>query len=112
MKRTFQYLLLLIISLLCISATSHQIQENDDDCKFKGKKLYGKIRFVERAGNADVKIKIVNSFADIKVKLVESFADDCGEWQVVEHGEDLKVYVAESFADIKVKFVTSFPGMD
>ena len=83
-----------------------------DDCEFEGKKLYGKIRFVEYASDADVKIKIVTSFPDIKVKLVENFADDCGEWQVVEYGEDLKVYVAENFADIKVKFVTSFPGMD
>ena len=110
MKHTFQFLLVIIISSLCISATRHQIQ--DDDCKFEGKKLYGKIRFVERASNADIKIKIVNNFPDLKVKLVESFADDCGEWQVVEYGEDLKVYVSENFADIKVKFVTSFPGMD
>ncbi len=110
MKHPLQYLLLIIISSLCISATKPESQ--DDDCEFEGKKLYGKIRFVERANDADVKIKIVNSFADLKVKLVENFADDCGEWQVVEHGEDLKVYVAENFADIKVKFVTSFPGMD
>ncbi|WP_298420934.1 hypothetical protein [uncultured Kordia sp.] len=110
MKRLFNITCLLILSTLCISATKHELQ--DDDCKFEGKKLYGKIRFVESASNADVKIKIVNNFPDLKVKLVENFADDCGEWQVVEYGEDLKVYVAESFADIKVKFVTSFPGMD
>ena len=110
MKRISQFLLVLIVSSLCISASTLQLQ--GDDCKFKGKKLYGKIRFVESASNADVKIKIVNNFPDIKVKLVESFANDCGEWQVVEYGEDLKVYVAENFADIKVKFVTSFPGMD
>ena len=99
-----------MISCPSISATKDELQ--DDDCKFKGKKLYGKIRFVERANDADVKIKIVNNFEDLKVKLMESFADDCGKWQVVEYGEDLKVYVAENFADIKVKFVTSFPGMD
>ncbi|WP_046759185.1 hypothetical protein [Kordia jejudonensis] len=110
MKQLCKFLLLLFISSLCISATKPTIQ--DDDCTFKGKKLYGKIRFVEHASNADVKIKIVNNFSDIKVKLVESFADDCGEWQVVEYGEDLKVFVAENFADIKVKFVTSFPGID
>lgn len=110
MKRIFQFLCIFAVSSLCIAATSITLQ--DDDCSFKGKKLYGKIRFVENRSDADVKIKIVNSFPDIKVKLVESFADDCGEWQVVEYGEDVKVYVAENFADIKVKFVTSFPGMD
>lgn len=110
MKHIAQISLLFIVSFLCISATKPELQ--DDDCKFKGKKLYGKIRFVEHASNADIKIKIVNNFEDIKVKLVESFADDCGEWQVVEYGEDLKVFVAENFEDLKVKFVTSFPGMD
>jgi len=110
MKRIFQFLLVFVVASVCISSSIPQLQ--DDDCKFKGKKLYGKIRFVERASEADIKIKIVNNFEDIKVKLMESFADDCGEWEVVEYGEDLKVYVAENFADIKVKFVTSFPGMD
>lgn len=110
MKNVIYIASLLIIATFCISASMPKIQE--DDCMFEGKKLYGKIRFVENASNADVKIKIVNSFPDLKVKLVENFADDCGEWEVVEYGEDLKVYVAESFADIKVKFVTSFPGMN
>lgn len=110
MKRIFQFLCIIAISTVCISASSLVMQE--DDCTFEGKKLYGKIRFVENRGDADVKIKIVNSFPDIKVKLVENFADDCGEWEVVEYGEDLKVYVAENFADIKVRFVTSFPGMN
>ena len=109
MKKIFQFLLLIFIGSLCIAVTTQETQ--DDDCKFEGKKLYGKIRFVESSGNADVKIKIVNSFPDLKVKLVENFANDCGEWQVVEYGEDLKIYVTESFPDIKVKFVTSFPGM-
>ncbi|PTX61658.1 hypothetical protein C8N46_104302 [Kordia periserrulae] len=110
MKNYSNIIILVFIATFCISASTPKTQ--NDDCTFEGKKLYGKIRFVENRGDADVKIKIVNSFADIKVKLVENFADDCGEWQVVEYGEDLKVYVAESFADIKVKFVTSFPGMD
>jgi len=110
MKNYFKILLILAITSLFVGASS--VEHQDDECTFEGKKLYGKIRFVENRSDADVKIKIVNSFPDIKVKLVENFADDCGEWQVVEYGEDLKVFVAESFADIKVKFVTSFPGMD
>ncbi|MGH1386346.1 hypothetical protein [Kordia sp.] len=110
MKRIYPFLFLFIISLVCISAAALPSQK--DDCTFKGKKLYGKIKFVEYASNADIKIKIVNNFQDLKVKLVDNYADDCGEWQVVEYGEDLKVYVAESYADIKVKFVTNYPGMD
>lgn len=82
-----------------------------DICRFDGKKLYGKIKLVEYSSQADIKVKIVNSFPDIKVKFVESFADDCGEWQIVEHGEDLRVYITENFADLKIKPVNSFPGM-
>jgi len=83
-----------------------------DSCFFNGKKLYGKIRFVENAFNADVKIKFVTSFPDLKVKLVNNFANDCGKWEVVENNADLNVCVVESFADIRVKIVESFPGLN
>jgi len=63
-----------------------------DSCEFEGKKLYGKIQFVEYASQADIKVKIVNSFPDLKVKFVENFPDDCGEWQIVESSRGLKVY--------------------
>ncbi|MEN9348372.1 MAG: hypothetical protein ACOVOO_04220 [Flavobacteriales bacterium] len=79
-----------------------------DDCTFKGKKLFGKIRFVESF--PDVKVQFVESFPDLKVKFVDSFADDCGEWQVVESFPDLKVQIVNSFPDVKVKVVDSFPG--
>ncbi|WP_200799191.1 hypothetical protein [Tenacibaculum agarivorans] len=82
-----------------------------DSCEFEGKKLYGRIQFVEYASQADIKVKIVNSFPDLKVKFVESFADDCGEWQIVESSGDLKVYITESFPDIKIQPVSSFPGL-
>jgi hypothetical protein len=81
----------------------------DDDCKWNGLNLYGKVKFVESF--PDIKIQIVESFPDLKVKLVESFPDDCGEWQVVESFPDIKVQIVESFPDIKVKFVESFPGI-
>lgn len=82
-----------------------------DDCTFEDKKLYGKIRLVEYESQADISVKIVNSFPDIKVKFVENFADECGEWQIVDFGEDIRVYITENFADIKIKPVTSFPGL-
>jgi len=79
-----------------------------DDCTFKGKKLYGKIKFVDSF--PDIKVQFVESFPDLKVKFVDSFADDCGEWQVVESFPDLKVQIVTSFPDIKIKPVDSFPG--
>lgn len=81
----------------------------DEDCKFKGMKIYGKIQFVESF--PDITVKVVESFPDLKVKIVDSFPDDCGEWKIVDSFPDLKVKIVESFADIKIKFVESFPGL-
>jgi hypothetical protein len=81
----------------------------DEDCKWNGISLRGKIKFVESF--PDIKIKVVESFPDLKVKLVSSFPEDCGEWQIVESFPDIKVQVVESFPDITVKFVESFPGL-
>lgn len=83
----------------------------NESCAFNGKKLYGKIKLVEYASDADIKVKIVSAFPDLKVKFVENFADDCGEWQIVENNEDLKVYITESFPDLKIQPVVAFPGL-
>ncbi|CAL2093280.1 hypothetical protein [Tenacibaculum sp. 190524A05c] len=82
-----------------------------DSCVFKSKKLYGKIQFVEYPSQADVKVKIVNSFPDLRVRFVENFADECGEWRIVENNADLKVYITENFPDFTIQPVTSFPGL-
>ncbi|MCS6824081.1 MAG: hypothetical protein NZ529_07265 [Cytophagaceae bacterium] len=79
------------------------------DCKCKGKKLYGKVKFVN--SSADIKVQVVQSFPDLKVKLVRSFPDECGEWQVVESFPDFTVQVVNSFPDIKIKYVDNFPGL-
>lgn len=79
------------------------------NCSFNGKKLYGKIKFVESF--PDIRIQFVESFPDINVKIVSSFPDQCGKWQIVESFPDLKVQVVESFPDVKVKLVESFPGI-
>lgn len=83
-----------------------------DSCFFNEKQLYGKIKFVEHAYSADIKVKFVNSFPDLKVKFVDNFANDCGEWEVVENNADLNVFIVTSFEDIKVKTVESFPGLN
>jgi hypothetical protein len=79
------------------------------DCTFHGKKLYGKIKFVENF--PDIKVKIVENFPDLNVKIVENFPDQCGKWQIVENFPDLKVQVVENFPDIKIRFVENFPGV-
>lgn len=107
-------LTVLFIFLLTLSSGKKATEEYEtreiDSCTFNGKKLYGKIQLVEYPSEADVKVKIVNSFPDLRVQFVESFANKCGEWQIVENNADLKVYIAENFADIKIQPVSSFPG--
>jgi hypothetical protein len=80
----------------------------DSNCKYKGFKMYGKIKVVESF--PDVKVQVVESFPDLKVKIVTSFPDHCGEWQYVESFPETKIQFVTSFPDIKVQFVESFPG--
>jgi acylphosphatase len=79
------------------------------DCTFKGKKLYGKVKFVKNF--PDIKIEVVDHFPDLKVKKVKHFPDKCGKWQVVDNFPDIKVQIVKHFGDIKVKFVDHFPGV-
>jgi hypothetical protein len=103
----FFFLLLALDGALVVNL--RQDDPIDKNCSFKGKKLYGKIKFVENF--PDIKIKIVENFPDLKVKLVGNFPDECGKWQIVENFPDLKVQIVENFPDLKVKFVDDFPGI-
>ena len=80
------------------------------DCKFNGKKLYGKVQFVEAF--PDIKVQIVDAFPDINVQLVDAFPDQCGRWQIVTAFPDLKVQIVDAFPDIRVRYVKSFPGVN
>lgn len=102
-----KYLVLITLSLLI--STPVFASKIGADCTYKGKKLYGKIKFVENF--EDIKIKVVDNFQDIKVQKVSNFANSCGKWQVVENFEDVKVKVVSNFEDIKVKYVDNFPGL-
>ena len=78
-------------------------------CRYKGKKLWGKVKVV--TSFPDIKVKIVNSFPDLKVKKVTSFPDKCGKWKFVKSFPDIKIKFVKSFPDIKIKYVRSFPGV-
>ena len=79
------------------------------DCKYKGKKLWGKVQIVKSF--PDLKVQVVSSFPDLKVQKVSSFPDKCGKWKIVSSFPDLKVQIVTSFPDIKIKYVSSFPGV-
>lgn len=104
-------IILMLLTFTTISKRNNSDFKKLDSCVFNGKKLYGKVQLVATPGEADVKVKIVNSFSDIKVKFVENSPNACGMWQIVENGADLKVYITENFPDLKIMPVTSFPGI-
>ena len=97
-----------VMLLLCIG-TALAGDKVGKDCTFKGKKLWGKVQFVQSF--PDLKIQVVDSFPDLKVQQVTSFPDACGKWQAVTSFPDLKIQIVTSFPDIKIQYVTSFPGV-
>jgi hypothetical protein len=91
------------------AAGSAEAMKVGKDCRFKGKKLWGKIQIV--TSFPDIKVQVVSSFPDLKVQNVTSFPDGCGKWQMVTSFPDLKVQMVDSFPDVKIQYVTSFPGV-
>lgn len=79
-------------------------------CTWNGKRLYGRIRYVDF--NPDVKVKVVTSLARLHVREVSSLANDCGEWEIVTSGSaNLRVEVVTSLPDLTIEYVSSLPGI-
>lgn len=78
------------------------------NCTWKGKKLYGKIEFVDSF--PDLKIREVTALADLKVEMVSALPSRCGQWEEVTSLPHLRVKRVTSFEDLSVRFVTAFPG--
>jgi hypothetical protein len=79
-----------------------------EDCKFRGKKLYGKVRVV--TAFADFRVREVRAFEDLKVQKVTAFPDACGKWEFVTAHEDFTVEFVTAHEDFTVRYVTDFPG--
>jgi hypothetical protein len=118
MKKIFFKLTIVAASLLLLllfsgweAAADSNI--NKSDCTYQGKKLYGKVQFVEELPDIKVKVVTVTSRPDLRVKLVPGTTPPvrCGEWQVVDLFPDLKVQFVESLQDIVIQFVASSPGI-
>jgi hypothetical protein len=78
------------------------------NCTWKGKRLYGKIQFVDSF--PDVKIREVTSLPDLRVRMVTSLPSRCGEWEEVTSLPTLRVKRVTALEDLQVEYVTSFPG--
>ena len=84
------------------------------DCTFEGKKLYGRVKFVDGISDQpDFKVKVVTlqAEADLKVKRVNFSPIACGEWQEEMFPPlELKVQVVNTFEDFSIIYVNDFPG--
>lgn len=103
MKKSIHFIALLVIALTFISASPI------NDCRCKGKKLYGRVKIVEH--HADFDVRVVEHHADLNVRLVDSHPNSCGQWQIVTSHEDFSVRIVDSHEDFSIKFVDSHPGI-
>jgi hypothetical protein len=78
------------------------------DCTFKGRKLWGKIQYVQPPVVPDVKVK-VTTFPDLRVDEV-TIATKCGQWQIVTSLPDLKVQKVDFIEDFQIQY-SPFPGI-
>lgn len=96
------------IILLISAISSGQSKKDNENCHYRGYRLYGKIQIVDHF--PDLKVQIVASFPDLKVKTVDYNPSQCGEWRMVDKFPDLKIQIVNSFPDLKIQFVQTFPG--
>lgn len=105
--RFFYFVILFLVPIAVLA--SNPIKDET----FKGKKLIGKVRVVER--NADFKVQIVDHYnpCDLKVQVLPSYQhpNQVGQWQMVESGENFTIQFVNSGADFTIRFVTSNPGV-
>lgn len=79
------------------------------DCTLKGKKLSGKIRFVENF--EDFKIRVVSANEDLRVEVVTYPTKDCGKWEYVQFFENFKVKIVNANEDFTIRYVIVSPGV-
>lgn len=109
MKRLGLVFFCALVSTLTADSSDAGNKKIGPDCTFKGKRLYGKVKYV--SSFPDFKVKVVSSFPDLKVKHVDAFPDSCGKWKVVESFPDFTVQIVDSFPDFTIRHVDAFPGL-
>ncbi len=98
----------LVLSLSVAVLPAYAASKVSSQCTYKGIRLNGKVKVVERGG--DIKVQVKSSFPDLKVQQVTSFPNKCGQWQFVTSFPDFTVQFVDSFPDITIKYVNAFPG--
>ncbi len=79
------------------------------DCTFKGKKLYGRVRIVN-VGET-FKVRAVSVGEDLRVQTSNMLATTCGRWEIVSIAEDFSVRMVDMGEDFSIRFVEVAHGL-
>ena len=111
MKKIFGIIMLLMPALPCMPDALSQFPKRDkvERCKFRGKKLYGRVRVV--TVSPDFRVRVVTVSPDLNVEKVDVYPSECGRWQFVDVAEDFTVQFVDVAEDFTVRYVTVSPGM-
>lgn len=99
--------IIVLILLFIINLSANPISE---DCKLKGKKLYGLVRIVQYVSPADFAVRTVNIGADLRVETVSHNPFKCGQWRIVQAGEDFTIQFVQAGEDFTIEFDSMTPG--
>jgi hypothetical protein len=86
------------------------------DCTFKGKRLWGKVKFVGALDFPDITVKVVTSnLADLYVERLSfpQIPTRCGQWLEEQDFPDFKVRIADfaELADFEIQYDNFRPGL-
>jgi hypothetical protein len=104
MKKVLFVLMMLPLTVAAWAPAAPVTKEN---CTCKGKKLWGKVKFVDAF--EDIKVSVVDAFPDYKVRIVDAHPDRCGLWEIVTDFPDLRVRLVDDFPDLRVQYVDYYP---
>lgn len=98
----------IILFILLATVSLNAVGKIEEDCTYKGIRLYGKVRIVYAGEN--LKVRIANAGEDLRVQTVNAGANSCGKWEFVTFGEDYKILFVDAGEDFVIRFDTANPG--
>ncbi|MCX7998809.1 MAG: hypothetical protein N3A69_07640 [Leptospiraceae bacterium] len=80
-----------------------------DDCKFKGKKLYGEFQVVNIA--PDIRVEVVSYGGDLRVRKTGFQGKyNCGEWYISNNPSATRIEFVNYSPDIRIEW-SEFAGL-
>lgn len=104
----------LFVSLFLLFSPSVYSQVVDNNCTYKGVKLYGEVEVVTSFADFRVYISSSRWSNCYPVELVSSLATECHEWEIVNSFPDFTIEIVSSeiFADFSIYLESSLYKKD